>query len=584
MIHKLTLMLLFLCCTSMVMAINSAEIRITKKDNSVITKKVVLQKLPDGVSKLIIKKEDIPTDAKFLDVLADNARAKKGEKGFWLFNQGSLGHFIRDNGALSYTRNLMLPYYAMQTERETFIAIFEGMRFEAGVFVIAKNGEYKMFPRWDIANIDFPPYQDIEITYYTLPLNADYNQMAKTYRKHKLAKDPEIKTIKERYKTQPLLKKNVEAFSLRMRFAEKDLANGKGYVVDYTPETEPKIKTYQFSDGTALLHALKIAGLENLFVSLEGWQNGGWGGRTPSIWPICEEAGGEKDFVKLVKTGQSFGYIMDVHMYYTDQYVISRDYKPEETCLNPDGSKLFHGAWAGGKAYSLCLKSAWENWIPAELEKIKRELFIEGGMFFDVFGATAPYRCCNPKHPTNRWEAGIYHKKIMQKARELFGVIGQECCMDDFISQVDFIYYNKTAIKEAVRKEADPTKKGVFGYDLVPFFELVYHDIAMSSPYRLHFPPNFFLDKNNADKILRLAEFGGRICSYDVLETSIIDIKKAYNFYKRYVHLIPEEMVYHSKIAEGVFKTDFGNGESIISNYNKTPFNYKGTFLQKTLL
>ena len=36
-------------------------------------------------------------------------------------------------------------------------------------------------------------------------------------------------------------------------------------------------------------------------------------------------------------------------------------------------------------------------------------------------------------------------------------------------------------------------------------------------------------------------------------------------------------MVYHSKIAEGVFKTDFGNGESIISNYNKTPFNYKGT-------
>ena len=71
----------------------------------------MLQKLPDGVSKLIIKKEDIPTDAKFLDVLADNARAKKGEKGFWLFNQGSLGYFIRDNGALSYTRNLMLPYY-----------------------------------------------------------------------------------------------------------------------------------------------------------------------------------------------------------------------------------------------------------------------------------------------------------------------------------------------------------------------------------------------------------------------------------------------------------------------------------------
>ena len=231
-------------CAANAFCADTAQIRIIKNDNSQEIKRVELQKLGGGVSKLVIKKEDIPADAKFLDVLADCARAKKGEKGFWLCQQGMLGHFIEDKGFFVANRGeLMLPYYAMQTERETFIAIFEGMRFEAEVRLLAENGEYAMFPRWYIANIGFKPYQDIEITYYTLPNTADYNDMAKTYRRHKLARDPEIKTIKERYKTQPLLEKNVKAFSMRMRFAEKVLANGRGYVVDYTPETEPKIKT-----------------------------------------------------------------------------------------------------------------------------------------------------------------------------------------------------------------------------------------------------------------------------------------------------------------------------------------------------
>jgi hypothetical protein len=158
-------------------------------------------------------------------------------------------------------------------------------------------------------------------------------------------------------------------------------------------------------------------------------------------------------------------------------------------------------------------------------------------------------------------------------ARSLFGAVGQECGFDDNISQVDFIYYNSTALADAVKKESDPPKnKNGLSYTVVPFFELAYHDITMSSPYRLHFPPNFFLDKKYEDARLRLAEFCGRVCMYRATETSIDDIKEANKFYNSYIHLIPEEMTHHAKIADGVFKTDFGNGESIISNYTQTPF------------
>jgi len=38
-----------------------------------------------------------------------------------------------------------------------------------------------MFPRWHIAAIGEKPYEDIVITYYTLPENADYRMFAERY-------------------------------------------------------------------------------------------------------------------------------------------------------------------------------------------------------------------------------------------------------------------------------------------------------------------------------------------------------------------------------------------------------------------
>ncbi len=52
-----------------------------------------------------------------------------------------------------------------------------------------------MYPSWNIAEIDFPPYEDMTVIFYRLPQEADYNEMAKVYRQVR-ARSSAVRTLK----------------------------------------------------------------------------------------------------------------------------------------------------------------------------------------------------------------------------------------------------------------------------------------------------------------------------------------------------------------------------------------------------
>ena len=115
----------------------------------------------------------------------------------------------------------------------------------------------------------------------------------------------------------------------------------------------------------------------------------------------------------------------------------------------------------------------------------------------------------------------------------------------------------------------------------VPFFELVYHDVVVSSTYRGTVPGDFFnnpISVNDQYKQhkLKMVEFCGRPFIYNWSEATIPSVKNAYEFLKTYRDLMPEEMTRHSKLAEGVFKTEFGNGAYVVVNYNDAEYVYDG--------
>ena len=125
------------------------------------------------------------------------AQAKTGEDGFWMGGRGVVGYFTREkmrwvNGAQFMDH----PYFAMQTPRGAFIAIVEGMRFEFDVIVEAKDGRYRAYPSWNIERHAFgEAYEDLSLVVYDLGKGADWNAMAKAYRRRVLAREGAMRRI-----------------------------------------------------------------------------------------------------------------------------------------------------------------------------------------------------------------------------------------------------------------------------------------------------------------------------------------------------------------------------------------------------
>ncbi len=563
-------------------AIESATINVVLKDNRVVSNVVNATKIADNSTQIKILAKDIPADCKHIEVFADNAVAQKGQDGFWLMNRGLMGYFNKDNGKFSASKKYMyLPYYAMKSPQENFIAVIDGMRFEFNVNVEVVDGVYKMYPRWYISDIGFAPYEDIVITYYTLPKDADYNEMAKIYRKHRFAQNPKIKPIKERFKTQPLLEQVAKSFPVRMDFARKHFNRKKDNANFYQRGTKPWVDekngitadreerapvSRHYSSGIAMMHKMKAIGLDDIFICSSGFQDGGYDGRCPTTFPICKESGGEEEFKKYLAEGKKLGYVIDGHSNYTDAFTCSPDWSPDNISKSPDGKLELNGAWSGGKAYNLCLANAYEKYIKRDLPKLAA-LGLRGAHYIDVFTAVYPYRCCDPNHAGNRKQMAEIQDKIAQMCRDLFGGFASECGFDHIIDKVDYINY----VTAPMRAKYVYKSKGMQFVDkFVPFWELVYHDIV------LHNTDKITQGVLNQDSNLVLVEFGGRPIYYGVNDENLPHIKKAYDQYMKLRHLMLEEMLSHKEVAKDVFVISYANGEKIVVNKTTSPYTYNG--------
>ncbi len=579
---KALLVIVLLAFSGLLFGIDAVKVVVTLKDGRVFEREVSTEKIGKRVTKVTIPAKAIPADCKYMDIIADNATAKKGDDGFWLYNRGLLGYFNKDNATHRAPRQYMyLPYFAMKTPKETFIGVIDGMRFEFGINIDVVDGVYTMYPRWYIDGMGFAPYEDITITFYSFGKKADYNKMAKAYRKHRFAQNKNIKPLKERFKTQPYLEKMAKSVPVRMNFARKPF-NAKTDSINFYPrggkpfedekygikalKEEYPVKGWSFEGGIATLQMLKDLGMDDIAVCVSGFQTGGYDGRCPTTFPICEEAGGEESLKKLIKAGQDMGFIIDGHSNYTDAFTCSPDWSPDNISKSPEGKLELNGTWSGGRAYNLCLINAYEKYIKRDLERLA-SLGFRGAHYIDVFTAVYPYRCYDPKHSGNRKQVGEIQDKIAQLCREKFGGFASECGFDHIIDKVDYINYVTAPMRA---KYVYKSKSMEFVDEFVPFWELVYHDVVLHNTDKI--TQEWLSRENN----LILVEFGGRPIFYHVSKSNIRGIKIAYDQFQELRHLMIEEMKSHKKLADGVARVKYGNGDVVIVNKSDKPFVYEG--------
>ena len=555
-----------------VFAFTTATVRTALPDNRVLQKEIKLKDVGNNIFRVCIPVAEIDKNVKYIDILIPQAVAQKGEDGYFILPDGRYGNFTRDNGSVS--SGIPLKMFGMKKANSCFVGIVKSLEHEFVPCVVIENGKYEIFPRFKISSIEHAPYEDIIVDFIKLEGDdANYSGMARAYRKFKLDSGV-VKPLKERVKNRPSLKYAVETMVLRVKHGAKH-----GSVAEQVPGVnEPEVHVYNsFEKLKNMIIELKSLGVEKLEICCVAWNTRGHDGRYPQLFPVEPAFGGESKLREAIAEAKKAGYRIFAQTNYTDAYTCADCYDESYLSKKPDGSIRLGGVWSGGKAREVCQVAMLEKFVRNDFKKMS-ELGFAGTHHIDVLSAITPRPCSDKHHIATRKDNAIAMNKIGLLAREYFGGFGSECGYDHVAESLDYALYTGTYPRWGDQRIID-------GH--VPLWQIVYHGIILSNP---HYAT---VDYNAPDRVkkskgwpwfafspaesrLKLFEAGCRPSFYWDKYDDMKRIKAAYDEYQPMKHLQYEFIQEHKKIADNVFLTLYSDGTEFITNYNKTPFIYKG--------
>ena len=572
----------------------TAEVRLIWADGAKVcrieTRQIEMTALDSGALRFTLPKNEIPSDVSRVEVVPGFMRAKKGEEGYWIDGRGVYGEFGREKGVYRKDRQVM-PVFGVKRGDSMWCARVKKWRFDYDFMVAATNGEYQVYPSFrcgEVRRFFTEYYNDIEIEFNRLSGDkANYNGLAEIYHRHQLDSGA-VRTIKERMRDYPELAYLCEAIVVRLQtHASKPIPDEEADKLFFKRGEElPVVVRMPFGVAEEFMTALKNAGVDKLSICSAGWQDGGYDGRVPGHFPVCAEAGGEEEFLRLVAKAKELGYQFALHASNTDGYMCSKLWSEDWVCKRADGSLDKGGIWSGGQCYWVCQKYAWEHWLPDEMRRMA-DLGIRGPHYIDVYSATYPQRCGDRRHWCPPEEMAEYQNKILAEGKRLMGGSASESGFDHVAGNLDYINYIERDLQTLAAGRASPLVSGV-----APLWELVYHGIILYTPdrwcqnhtrgkcmYKLEKSgdPRWMIGDGieNPRVALKIVEFGGRPIFYTYRFEDVPRIRKAWEEFVPVRHLQKERMTKHERIDDNVFMTSFEDGSRIISNYRDEIYYYR---------
>ncbi len=560
-----------------------ARVIYRKGKNEVLSERVKLQELENDTFRLRIPKDQLPdpSSADTVDIIINEAIAKKGEPGYWVIGDGRMGYFTRDKGYLSERRN-PLPIFGVKKGDTAFVGIVKGFKYDFSATVKVINGVYEVFPRFHFEWIKrLSPRDDIIVDFIKLKgADASYAGMARKYRQYQLERG-EVKPLKERVKNNPQLAYTADTMFLRFAMGAKPF-DRKNPIEYQTPDIEPPVRVYRtFDKIMEAMKKLKAMGVDKAEVCFVGWNSGGFDGRFPTILPADPAYGGTEKMKEATALGKSLGYQMVCHVCNTDFYYISDRFSFDSIARNFDGTLRRVGNMSGGLSFNPCFKEVFEKYIRQDYDGL-RDIGLKGTHHIDVTSCITPYPCFDPAHPCTREDTADYMNKIGELAREYFGGFGSEGPCDHVARSLDYALY----------VWAYPSWVGArhpLMDRLVPVWQIAYHGIILSNPYyatidynyekikRPNAPESYHILPDIPTRRLKLYEFGGRPTFYGgIRDNNLKPIKEAYDEYQPMKYLQYEFMDDHRELAPDVFLTVYSDGSEVVTNYTDKPFEYKG--------
>ena len=540
----------------------------------------------EGVVRFVWPKERVPADAKTVTVTPDFATARTSEEGYWVFPNNTMGTFRLADGTVG-CEHVMMPMYGMRTPRKSFCAIIRGLPYSFRPCVRARKGLYEASAVFDCQADEV--YEDIAIDYIFLAGDdADYSGIARRYRAYQLNRGV-VKPISERVKGNPLLDYAVRNPEVRIRQAWKPVPSP---VMEQVTRNEPPVKpVVTFDRFRDIVDESVRQGVKGAEFCLVGWNIGGHDGRFPQIFPVEPSLGGEEKMKAAIRYAQDKGYQVVGHGSFRDCYMIADTWDSEYVVeKNPDGTlRRERTTWGGGRLYTMCPQRAYERFCPKQCAEMAT-LGFKGLFYVDVTTSRPLFPCRDPRHRLNNGQRRQWEANILEELKSTFGGAASEGGFDFCAGSLDSaltIQWTKPFEK--------PDNPMVDAY--VPVWQLVYHGIIVSTPFRtmINCPAN--PDRRFA---LKLAEFGGRPTFYwhswfvtgcppsmgtfdleattdEKLRRSVGWMKEGYVEYARRRDLQYSFMDRHEVLRAGVVRVTYSNGVKMLVNYNAEPAAVDGT-------
>lgn len=296
--------------------------------------------------------------------------------------------------------------------------------------------------------------------------NCDYNDLCKVYRQY--AKEQGLLvTLKEKAAKNPLVDKFIGSAIVHTGI-KTHVSPDSAYYDQEHPEKNDEV--ISFATRQAQIEKLKEAGLEKVYLHLDGWGNPGYDNQHPDYLPACKEAGGWAGMKALSDQMKALNYMFAIHDQYRDYYFDAATYDRDFALQNPDGSHIEFCRWAGGWQTYICASQA-----PLYLKRNFTELFKQGiqleGTYLDVFTCNELDECTHPWHRMTRKECMEFRKSCFDYLVAHDIIPSSEEVIDWAIPSVVTAHYGPYAFM----LWPNEAPKGI----PVPLFNLVYHDCVV---------------------------------------------------------------------------------------------------------
>ncbi len=468
--------------------------------------------------------------------------------------------------------------------KSALVAIIEGGVFDAYLYMMTNwEGRYSANAVFSVRDFrdDAPLGEDISLRYKLLEgKDVSWREIGYYYRKYN-REVLNLPTLKEKMVGNQTLEYAAKALCLRCRMGVKQIPTP---ILEQTPDNQPPLKVYMtFENIREIIDELIKQGVGPTEICLVGWNYSGHDGAFPQLFPVEEKFGGEKQLVKTIEHSHEKGYPLSLYDNYHDAYSLANNFDPDYVALQHGGTKAMNAKYAGGQAYVLCGRCAYEKYAVNSIRQTAA-LKIKGTYYIDELTLLSPRKCYNSRHPMTRRDNIAWWKKIMGEAQRQFGSSHSEGGRAWAFPETDRVY--------CIASRPDTTAP--FMDESIPLYQVAYHGSVIYNTFRsavntfpgdetylvnlsygslpiVYYHHIFNPAWSAADGLAHDLPFGGA----EKTKKDVALLKKMTDDISRISHLMTEFMDDYIKHAPGITETVFSNGESVFVNCTDKAFEIK---------